>query len=136
MPIKELFTNREEYNAWYRNYRRKNAEKMRAYNRKYNKEWRKKNGYAAEARYKLRHPKKILAQRKVTDFIRYWKIKRGNCFCGIRGQAHHPNYNYPLRIVWLCSLHHRQVHTGTLRMALNLVDLRTLIPEKLSTQNT
>lgn len=127
MPFRDRFKTNEEYNAWFREYRRKNAEKLRAYNRKYNKEWRKKNGLAAENRWKDKNPEKTKAHRKVNTLLKYWKIKRGNCFCGIRGQAHHPDYNFPYRIVWLCSVHHTQHHLGKLSTPLTVVDLKDLI---------
>ena len=42
--------------------------------------------------------------------IRAGRIKRQSCFCGKRGQAHHPNYAEPLRVEWLCRKHHAEIH--------------------------
>lgn len=33
------------------------------------------------------------------------------CFvCGEKAEAHHPDYDAPLAVSWLCSKHHRQAH--------------------------
>ena len=33
------------------------------------------------------------------------------CFiCGIKAEAHHPDYDQPLSVVWLCPSHHKQAH--------------------------
>lgn len=39
MPSRKYFSSNEEYNKWFRDYR-KCSDKMRLYNREYNKEWR------------------------------------------------------------------------------------------------
>lgn len=30
--------------------------------------------------------------------------------CGLKAEAHHPDYDSPLYVVWLCSAHHKQAH--------------------------
>lgn len=35
--------------------------------------------------------------------------------CGKKAQAHHPSYEYPLVVVWLCPLHHKAAHAQTPR---------------------
>ena len=38
-------------------------------------------------------------------------LERGNClYCGAEAEAHHPDYNKPLWLVWLCADHHRIHH--------------------------
>jgi transcription elongation factor Elf1 len=33
------------------------------------------------------------------------------CFvCGGRAEAHHPDYDRPLDVIWLCSIHHKEAH--------------------------
>jgi hypothetical protein len=32
--------------------------------------------------------------------------------CGQKAEAHHPNYNDPMNIKWLCDLHHRELHVN------------------------
>ena len=35
------------------------------------------------------------------------------CQCGERKtQAHHPDYNKPLEVIWLCGMHHRELHSN------------------------
>ncbi len=55
-------------------------------------------------RYKLRHAVKI------------GKIKKLPCdVCGDKkSQAHHPDYTKPLEVIWLCSLHHGEIHRRAL----------------------
>jgi len=40
------------------------------------------------------------------------KISRKNClFCGAKKtEGHHPDYNKPLRVVWLCKICHEKLH--------------------------
>ena len=39
------------------------------------------------------------------------KVKRLPCFlCGEKAHAHHPDYDRPLDVIWLCPMHHRQTH--------------------------
>lgn len=52
-------------------------------------------------------------------------IKQPCVVCGeIKVQAHHPDYNKPLAIVWLCFLHHRKLHSNKLN--------RTMIEKNIS----
>ncbi len=30
--------------------------------------------------------------------------------CGKPAEAHHPNYRKPLEVIWLCSIHHQEIH--------------------------
>jgi hypothetical protein len=56
---------------------------------------------------------KNMARSRVFRAIKSGKIKRAICSikkCKIIGQAHHPDYNKPLEIVWLCNRHHQQLH--------------------------
>ena len=133
MPSINQFKTKKEYNAWFRSYRKRNAEKIRAYNRKYNSAWRKKNGYGSERKYAKNNPEKMLAHKLVNRILKNNKISRGKCFCGIRGQAHHFDYKYPFNVVWLCSVHHSQVHRDILKRPLKEVNLFDYVKEKLST---
>lgn len=56
--------------------------------------------------------KKIKAREKVRGQVISGKIKKQSCLdCNsIETFAHHPNYNKPLEIVWLCRLHHAIEH--------------------------
>lgn len=105
---------KEAYNAYFREYRKRNRDKIREYNKEYNKEWRKKNGYHNEENWKKNNPIKLKAQYKARLALRYGRIKKERCIvCGdINAVMHHPNYRKPLVIMWLCKIHHRQVHYG------------------------
>ncbi len=52
------------------------------------------------------------AGNKIRREIRSGRVKRQPCQeCGAHnGQAHHPNYRYPLVVVWLCPQHHSDLH--------------------------
>lgn len=111
MPNKTQFKTHEEYLAWYRNYRKGNK-KLREYTRKYNNEWRRKNGYAAEERAREKYPEKEYARKVLQKAVARKQIKRGNCeICNKKnGQGHHDDYYQPLNVRWFCPLHHRQFH--------------------------
>ena len=94
-------------------HREKNIDRIRKYDRdrgkdpariaaavEYNRAYRKKN--------KLR----TRAHQMVSYHVRKGTLKRKPCeVCGKnRTEAHHPDYNYPLDVVWLCSVHHKEAH--------------------------
>lgn len=110
MPNLKLFKTKEEYNKYYTEYRQKNLKKLRAYNREYNKKWRKENGYHNEINSQKRYPEKVKARSIINNLIYTGKLIRGNCaICDKpKGQAHHEDYNQPLKIIWLCPVHHRE----------------------------
>lgn len=112
MPSLNQFETKEQYNTWMRIYRRLNAEKIREYNRKYNSEWRKKNGYHSEVKAKIKFPEKEKARRKLQNSVKSGKILRGSCeVCGKpNSQGHHRDYQKPLEVQWLCPLHHAEQH--------------------------
>ena len=112
MPNLKNFKSKEEYLQYYRNYRKKNALEIREYNRRYNREWRKKNGYHNEKNYDKRYPIKTKARMMLAKAVRAGKIKREPCqVCGEKNaQAHHPDYKFPFRVNWLCPLHHKNMH--------------------------
>lgn len=109
------FKSADEYNAYMRDYRARNIERIRAYNRRYNSEWRKKNGYHNEAKWEHSNPQKVKAQSAVQYAVKTGKLEKGPCeFCGtaIDVVGHHDDYTKPLTVRWLCRLHHRHVHYG------------------------
>jgi len=89
-------------------YRAKNSERARwrylqdpSYYKKYSKEYIKK------------HPERARAM--VAANLEY--KNRQVCMvgsCNELGVRHHPDYNKPREIVWLCPLHHKQWHRGEL----------------------
>lgn len=86
---------------YYREYRKKNREKLRLYNRDYNRKWR--------ALYGMEHD-------RVRSQVKY-AIKKGVLIklpcekCDEKkSQGHHEDYNFPLSVIWLCSVHHKERH--------------------------
>ena len=57
-----------------------------------------------------------LAKRKLRTNIDNGNIESKPCIvCGREAEAHHPDYNKPLEVIWLCSQHHRELHkSGTM----------------------
>lgn len=100
----------EKQKLWYREYRKKNAERLREYNRLYNKNWRRKNGYHNEKRSKIKNAEKTKTRHRTMRAVMNGKIKKLPCVvCGSeKSQAHHDDYSDHLKVKWLCALHHRQ----------------------------
>lgn len=45
--------------------------------------------------------------------VKCGKIQRQPCWvCGSKAVAHHPDYDRPLDVVWLCQAHHKQAHAN------------------------
>ncbi len=63
-------------------------------------------------RQKLINPEKVSARQAVADALRAGKLVKRPCAkCDDpNAEAHHPDYSKPLYVVWLCSLHHREIH--------------------------
>lgn len=54
---------------------------------------------------------KAMARAKLNYHVKCGKIKKQSCFCGeIKVDGHHSDYSKPLEVVWLCRLHHLQLH--------------------------
>lgn len=68
------------------------------------------HGHDAARRWAEKYPEKRRAQNAVYSAIKKGVIVRGDCWCGERGEAHHPDYSKPLDVVWLCKLHHEKLH--------------------------
>jgi hypothetical protein len=72
-------------------------------------------GYKTEEyrKYRKKYPEKVKAQQKLNREFRKGNIKRSPCYkCGeiYKVHAHHPNYCKPLEIIWVCSIHHKELH--------------------------
>lgn len=113
MPNERHFKTHEDYLNWYREYREKNREKLREYIKEYNKNWRQKYGYYNENNWKDKNWDKVLVEKRLQKAVKLGKIQREPCeICGEeKSQGHHPDYNKPLKVIWLCSLHHKKIHT-------------------------
>jgi hypothetical protein len=107
--------NRDKKLAYCSEWRANNPDKVKtrwqnwhANNRKeYNE---KRRIYMSEQR--LLFPLKERAHWIVSNAIKSGKLKRKPCLiCGNeKTHAHHKDYSKPLRITWLCPLHHHQQH--------------------------
>jgi len=106
-------------------YRQENLERVRAYDRlrggiphrvAARKEYQgtdafKASHQAANERYRDSHPNRTKARNAVGNAIRDGKLAKQPCFtCGAAAEAHHPDYDRPLDVVWLCDTHHKQAH--------------------------
>jgi len=61
--------------------------------------------------WKAEHPKRRAANIAVGNAVRDGKLTSLPCVCcGEKAEAHHPDYDRPLDVVWLCSAHHKQAH--------------------------
>lgn len=62
---------------------------------------------------KEKRPLAVSAKRILNHAIENGKIKKEPCVvCGsIKSQGHHPDYNFPLKVKWLCAQHHKDLHT-------------------------
>lgn len=66
------------------------------------------------------NPQAKWAHMALASAIRRGLIDRGPCeICGaLHGEAgaivdgHHPDYDKPMHVQWLCRLHHRRLHAG------------------------
>ena len=59
--------------------------------------------------------KKKTAHSLVAKAIKSGDLVRKSCFCGKIGEAHHFDYDQPLKVVWLCRAHHAKHHGMKLR---------------------
>lgn len=89
----------------------KTKEEINAYQRKYTKEH---PGFRAAVvrKWEIKNPFKKKAHMKVTAALKAGTLLKKPCkVCkNKRVDAHHQNYAYPLKVVWLCRLHHKAVH--------------------------
>lgn len=68
----------------------------------------------AHRNYISKHPKRRAAQVVVGNAVRDGRlIPWPTCAlpdCEAKPEAHHPDYDRPLQVEWLCRVHHRQAH--------------------------
>lgn len=73
---------------------------------------------AVGAAWRERHPKHRAAQVALGNALRSGKVSRWPV-CAVpecdktRTVGHHPDYDQPLQVVWLCQGHHKQAHNIT-----------------------
>jgi hypothetical protein len=96
-----------------RAYRRANRDHYRAYEKaRFSSDVRKQTIRRYYRKWRDDNREKYVASYTVHNAIRDGKIKREPCaVCGdVKVHAHHFDYSRPLDVVWLCALHHMQVH--------------------------
>ena len=90
------------------------TERGKEVDRKRNKKAaRKKKQVEYSKKSKAKHRKAYKATRKFWNVFRYGSIKKSPCaVCGTEElvEAHHHDYDKPLDVIWLCSLHHKEWH--------------------------
>jgi hypothetical protein len=58
---------------------------------------------------------KYKARMTLGNAIRDGKVQKHLCeICGAKAEAHHSDYSKPLKVRWLCPLHHAALHNGRL----------------------
>ena len=64
--------------------------------------------YVRDPRLRLRHESRWILRRAIAA----GRIKKGPCFvCGReKVHGHHDDYSQPLKVEWLCLVHHRERH--------------------------
>lgn len=121
--------NREKINEYKRKWRLKKGinpkpfitikqklERKRISDKEYQKNKRAKlKGYKTEEyrKYRKNNPEKVWAQGTLNRYIKLGKIKRSPCkICGVSQgiHGHHPDYTKPFQVVWLCPIHHKELH--------------------------
>lgn len=75
---------------------------------------RRANASRVIARWKRQHPKRRAAQMALAYAIKTGKIIPWPVCaipdCAVKPEAHHPDYDQPLDVVWICPPHHKQAH--------------------------
>ena len=62
-------------------------------------------------RYAAAHPDRKTATNALNNALRDGRIVPQPCWvCGVKAEAHHPDYSRPLDVVWLCKIHHEAAH--------------------------
>lgn len=73
--------------------------------------------HAATAAYRRKNPRVVRAHNAVAKAILRGKLTPWPCeVCGASAEAHHPDYDAPLLVTWLCDAHHKQVHAEAIEI--------------------
>lgn len=69
------------------------------------------NNFKQSQGWRQEYPNRRRAQGMVQHALRSGKLQKQPCWvCGENAVAHHPDYDRPLDVVWLCQPHHKQAH--------------------------
>ena len=93
-------------------HRQENLEAVRAYDKlRASQPHRVALAKRVQAAWRSKHPNRRAAQNALANAVRDGRVKKSPCWvCGEKAEAHHPDYDRPLDVVWLCSAHHSQAH--------------------------
>ena len=96
---------------------RQNPEKIRAYEKiRAQTEKRKQSRRFYVKKYRKEHPERNAIMLRVQRAIKKGVIVKPKtcCICGneTRLCAHHPNYNEPLNVIFVCQSCHKRIHCG------------------------
>lgn len=84
-----------------------------------------------QVKYRHRNPEAIRARTALNHAVQRGKLKRGNCWCGEKAEAHIPDFSKPLEVVWLCPAHNRGAAHGALgNTKKSLAEIHGYDPEK------
>jgi len=102
---------RKEYNQ-----RPEVIEKNREYQKKWSREYYDRcpeRVQLSQKQWAFKNPDKVQAHLAVNEALRRGELKREPCVeCGNEvSQGHHPDYAKALEVIWLCSIHHNQLHS-------------------------
>lgn len=83
---------------------------------KHNQDYRAKRRERA-LQYRQQYRVQCQAYNKVSTAVKCGKLIPLPCVkCGnVKVHAHHPDYSKPLKVIWLCSLHHQELHRNLRR---------------------
>jgi len=65
-----------------------------------------------QQRWQLKHPKRRWAHNALRAALKAGLLERQPCeVCGCdQVDGHHPDYDQPIAVIWLCRKHHVEVH--------------------------
>ena len=73
-----------------------------------------KNNYHYKKIQKERYPERIKAREMVSKALKSGKLIKplpcGSCGLHLNLEAHHEDYNQPLKVIWLCKVCHRSLY--------------------------
>jgi hypothetical protein len=106
--LRSIYATKEDYNSYYREYRKTHAEQIKIAKKRYVKKFIRIHGYHPNKKY----PEKVKARKRLVEAIKNGKLKRENCsICNSpNSHAHHDDYTKPLEVKWFCPLHHSEYH--------------------------
>ena len=104
-------SHKTEIAAYQKDYYKSNQEEIAAYKKDFYK-MNRTELVAYHKDYQRLNPEKIKAHGILSYAVKKGEIIKQPCsICGnIKAEAHHPDYNKPLDVIWLCSSHHKRLH--------------------------